>query len=227
MRINASGELIVKVVDAVRGPRSVPSNARIRIGRSEPSTSVMTDPTNTSNLHATRRAHTPARATAAVTADASIESCHERRDAASPFRVMRRRQRPAAFRATGSRTSSARWREEPTNSRPTNRFGTARTRVELRPLRFGSIQDTTLLLQPAMSRTAIVVVPTAQGVRRRGLTTPGPLNLLALRWQPAGHDRRMVTELWQNPDGFGILELTGEQRIKTALECFTSIGPRD
>ena len=78
-----------------------------------------------------------------------------------------------------------------------------------------------------MSRTAIVVVPTAQGVQRRGLTTLGPLNLLALRWQPADHDRKMVTELWQDPDDFGILELTGEQRIKTALECLKSIGPRD
>jgi len=90
------------------------------------------------------------------------------------------------------------------------------------------------------------------GVKLNDLSILGPINILKLKFNPEGFDRKMVAELWLYPDGSRILELStkcgsteafqvaaetrayltergvdvsGEQqtKTKTALEYFSSL----
>ncbi len=47
-----------------------------------------------------------------------------------------------------------------------------------------------------------------EGVRMRDLAVLGPINILKLKFAPAGFGRKMVAELWMFPNGSRILELS-------------------
>jgi hypothetical protein len=47
-----------------------------------------------------------------------------------------------------------------------------------------------------------------KGVEFDGLTLLGPINVVKLKFSPAGYDRRMVAELWTYPDYSRVLELS-------------------
>jgi hypothetical protein len=47
-----------------------------------------------------------------------------------------------------------------------------------------------------------------EGLSMNDLATLGPINILKLKFDPAGFERRMVAELWLYPDGSRILELS-------------------
>jgi hypothetical protein len=47
-----------------------------------------------------------------------------------------------------------------------------------------------------------------EGLELDALTRLGPINVLKLKFSPAGFNRRMVAELWNYPDGSRLLELS-------------------
>ena len=57
-----------------------------------------------------------------------------------------------------------------------------------------------------------------EGVGLDDLTYLGPINVLKLKWQASGFDRRLVAELWLYPDGSRILELSTKCRPSEAFE---------
>ena len=46
----------------------------------------------------------------------------------------------------------------------------------------------------------------------------GPINVLKLKWEPEGYDRKLVAELWFYPDGSRILELSTKCRPEETFD---------
>jgi hypothetical protein len=57
-----------------------------------------------------------------------------------------------------------------------------------------------------------------EGVELEGLTLLGPINVVKLKFSPAGYDRRMVAELWTYPDYSRVLELSTKCRPEEAFD---------
>ena len=67
-----------------------------------------------------------------------------------------------------------------------------------------------------------------EGIELDDLSMLGPINVLKLKFTPAGFDRRLVAELWLYPDGSRILELSTKcapgEAFQVAAEARAFLG---
>jgi hypothetical protein len=58
-----------------------------------------------------------------------------------------------------------------------------------------------------------------EGIQLESLSLLGPINVLKLKFRPAGYGRRLVAELWTYPDGTRVLELSTKCLPNEAFEA--------